>query len=189
MRLMVPGLALLLAWPGLALAQGDPMEAQRCVWRCLANARGADDPAYHACVQRQCNEAPARPAARPPAGRQAWRSLPGTRYPAVGICQGENLCFMVSCPVRREISVELYAVEHGWVAGLPVRLHTSLGTFQQALPERPAGSDTYRWPLTPELYQALNNDAVLVLEIDGSSFQLPLAGSSAAIRGLLDRCR
>lgn len=31
------------------------MELQRCIWRCLANSAGADDPAYHACVEAQCS--------------------------------------------------------------------------------------------------------------------------------------
>lgn len=39
-----------------AFAQDDDaMEAQRCIWRCLYNSKGADDPAYQACIDRQCN--------------------------------------------------------------------------------------------------------------------------------------
>jgi len=37
-------------------AADDPMEVQRCVWRCLANAKGADDPAYERCVKKYCAE-------------------------------------------------------------------------------------------------------------------------------------
>ena len=43
----------LLAGPAAA-QQGDPMELQRCVWRCLADSYGASDPRYHACVDRVC---------------------------------------------------------------------------------------------------------------------------------------
>lgn len=53
MRVMTMVLALLLAAP--ALAQDDPMEAQRCIWRCLADAQGADDPAYGICVEQRCS--------------------------------------------------------------------------------------------------------------------------------------
>lgn len=42
-----------------AFAQDDAMEAQRCIWRCLANSKGADDPAYKACVKSHCNGEPA----------------------------------------------------------------------------------------------------------------------------------
>lgn len=57
-----------------AAAQDDPMEAQRCVWRCLAESAGADDPAYGACVQSQCSSAPRAPASGRQAGapRAAW---------------------------------------------------------------------------------------------------------------------
>ncbi len=33
----------------------DPMELQRCVWRCLSSSDGADDPAYHRCVDQACS--------------------------------------------------------------------------------------------------------------------------------------
>lgn len=70
------------------------MEMQRCVWRCL-EGRGADDPAYHACVDRVCTgQAAATPdrqkrAARP--GRQSsdptrvWQtgSRDGARYAGI----------------------------------------------------------------------------------------------------------
>ncbi|MEM9632659.1 MAG: peptidoglycan-binding protein [Pseudomonadota bacterium] len=34
----------------------DPMDLQRCIWGCLANSKGNDDPAYHACVKQFCIE-------------------------------------------------------------------------------------------------------------------------------------
>ncbi|MES0884205.1 peptidoglycan-binding protein [Roseibium sp. SCP14] len=40
-----------------AFAQSsDPMDLQRCIWGCLANSKGNDDPAYHACVKQFCVE-------------------------------------------------------------------------------------------------------------------------------------
>jgi len=35
-------------------AAEDPMAVQRCVWSCLANSKGADDPAYERCVKQNC---------------------------------------------------------------------------------------------------------------------------------------
>ncbi|MBK1636606.1 hypothetical protein [Rhodovulum adriaticum] len=47
--------ALVLAGTGPAAGQqADPMEMQRCVWRCLNQFGPASNPAYHDCVQRVC---------------------------------------------------------------------------------------------------------------------------------------
>lgn len=51
--------AALVALPqGAAFAQGfaDPMEEQRCVWRCLYQSSGAASPEYALCVEQVCNE-------------------------------------------------------------------------------------------------------------------------------------
>lgn len=46
---------------GLALfvlpahGQDDAMEFQRCIWQCLANSTGADDPAYQQCITNICD--------------------------------------------------------------------------------------------------------------------------------------
>jgi hypothetical protein len=47
-------IALALASPS-ALAEPAYMEAQRCIWRCLANSKGAADPAYNRCIARDCD--------------------------------------------------------------------------------------------------------------------------------------
>jgi hypothetical protein len=51
------GAAVLAAGARPAAAQSDGMEVQRCIWRCLAAARGASNPAYHACAEAQCTDA------------------------------------------------------------------------------------------------------------------------------------
>lgn len=38
-----------------AAAQEDPMDLQRCIWRCLADSSGASDPKYHQCVEAVCD--------------------------------------------------------------------------------------------------------------------------------------
>ena len=53
-----------------AVAQEDPMDLQRCIWRCLADHGPASDPAYHACVEQYCHES-VPPAAQQPAPQQA----------------------------------------------------------------------------------------------------------------------
>lgn len=74
-----PGLAVIAG--GLALlappahGQDDAMEFQRCIWRCLANSNGADDPAYQQCVTDICDGgAPAYSA--PPEGRWGYGHHP-----------------------------------------------------------------------------------------------------------------
>ncbi|MDP5216319.1 hypothetical protein Q5Y75_03735 [Ruegeria sp. 2205SS24-7] len=49
-------LALMLCAPPVMAQHGDPMELQRCIWRCLANSPGAHSPIYHQCVSRLCSE-------------------------------------------------------------------------------------------------------------------------------------
>jgi hypothetical protein len=41
------------AAPALAGSASD-MALQRCVWACLANSSGNNDPRYEACVERRC---------------------------------------------------------------------------------------------------------------------------------------
>lgn len=83
MRVVVAvGLALGTGWSCPADAQvgnEDPMETQRCVWRCLHDSAGVDDPAYFSCVETMCN-APAAPA---PAGVAIWSM--GTTADNLGI--------------------------------------------------------------------------------------------------------
>lgn len=48
-------IALALASPS-ANAEPAYMEVQRCIWRCLHDSKGANDPAYPECVSRMCND-------------------------------------------------------------------------------------------------------------------------------------
>ena len=72
-------LVLLAVLPGIAAAEEDYMEAQRCIWRCLADSPGAESAQYHQCVAAMCNEPAAPPtlprAAAPPA-------VPSSAFPA-----------------------------------------------------------------------------------------------------------
>lgn len=94
MRLLFLLAALLLAAP--TAAQVDPMETQRCIWRCLAESKGADDPAYEQCVAEKCNDAPGQssPAAIPDG---TWRY---GEHPVLGLSAHvviERGAFGVAC--------------------------------------------------------------------------------------------
>lgn len=45
-----------------AAQEGPEWEAQRCIWRCLADSPGAASAEYNACVAATCNEPAAAPA-------------------------------------------------------------------------------------------------------------------------------
>lgn len=45
---------LVLLWPGIGVAQDDPMALQRCVWACLADSPGAASLQYNQCVDTRC---------------------------------------------------------------------------------------------------------------------------------------
>jgi len=187
-----------------AAAQPDPMEEQRCVWRCLAQSRGNTDPAYEACVRARCVASPA-PAARsksgyaPPRQRDAaparggaWKTVTDLGYPAVAQCVplagAARLCLVVGCPARGGLSLELYGLEPG-LTGAPLRLATSGTLFDLRLPERAPAEDAYRWPMPIGLAPALKAEPAVDLEVGGRSFRMSLAGSSSAIGEVEARCR
>ncbi len=191
-----------------AAAQMDPMEEQRCVWRCLANSRGASDPAYDACVRAQCTGRPPRsgaaPAAggsakdaprqvpAPPARRDAWRSVTDLAYPAVAQCaplpDRTSLCLVVSCPERGALALELFGLAPSH-AGNPMRVTTTGAMFDLTLPPSASAAEGYRWPMPLGLAPALRIGNAATLEVIGRSFSLSLAGSDAAIGGVEARCR
>ena len=63
---------------GAAQAQSipfdDPMEMQRCIWRCLHEYGPADRPEYNACVLERCDDAPPEQvwSVAPTADGQGW---------------------------------------------------------------------------------------------------------------------
>ncbi|MFC3695091.1 hypothetical protein ACFOWB_22960 [Chenggangzhangella methanolivorans] len=96
---------MVVVWP--AAAEDYPMEAQRCIWRCLADSKGADDPAYMRCAERRCSGKPerkqrAKPERRseaPEPGRWTYgehRRLGLSAYVEVG-----SEAFGLACPAPR----------------------------------------------------------------------------------------
>jgi hypothetical protein len=53
-RELLLAVALVAATTAQAQEEDPEMVLQRCVWSCLANSKGADDPAYQACVDAIC---------------------------------------------------------------------------------------------------------------------------------------
>ena len=50
--------AITVVYAQIARAEDDPMEAQRCIWRC-GDSTSMKQPAYDACIKNQCDAAPA----------------------------------------------------------------------------------------------------------------------------------
>ena len=178
--------SMLLTFSTSALAQDDPMEAQRCIWRCLAASRGADDPAYHACARSQCDGAEATE--HTPGATRPWLPASNVPYPAVIECDTENFCLLVSCPTRGKMNLELYAVENAWMAGDSVNLRIGDSSFDLRLPQRD-DRDMFSWPLHDDIGQSLKSGASVAINVDGNHFSLSLSGSASAIKSVENRCR
>lgn len=197
-----------------AAAQMDPMEEQRCVWRCLSQSRGASDPAYDACVRAQCMRRPPRSSAAPSGGGSAkdgprampvpapaplpapragaWRTVTDLAYPAVAQCaplpDRTSLCLVVSCPERGALALELFGLAAG-LAGSPMRVTTTGAMFDLTLPPSASAAEGYRWPMPLGLGPALRSGSTATLDVIGRSFNLSLASSDAAIGRVEARCR
>lgn len=190
-----------------AAAQMDPMEEQRCVWRCLSQSRGASDPAYDACVRAQCMGRPPRSSAAPSGGSAkdaprpapvpapragAWRTVTDLAYPAVAQCaplpDRTSLCLVVSCPERGALALELFGLAPSH-AGSPMRVTTTGAMFDLTLPPSASAAEGYRWPIPLGLAPALRTGSAATLDVIGRSFSLSLAGSDAAIGSVETRCR
>jgi Putative peptidoglycan binding domain len=93
--------------PSASLSQ-DEMEQQRCVWRCLADSTGNTDPAYDACVARNCVEspapAPAGPAPAAPAPAAPAPAAPAPAAPAPAASAPAASAPAASAPVQSGVA-------------------------------------------------------------------------------------
>lgn len=97
----------------------DPMEFQRCIWRCLANSNGADDPAYQACITNICEgEEPA-----PQSRAASWGNAPHQgeeRRSVLGCSDATNddswTCLIVRCDDDGKLGV-YYDYSDGGIVG------------------------------------------------------------------------
>ena len=117
MRVAIGVLAgLLVALPGVAAAQdGDAMETQRCIWRCLYNSPGASSPQYNACVAQMCQ---GTTPAQPLAGVGGWTSglaADGiTRFAGMAFPDGSGRGIYFMCTPDGQSYLTLYRM-----AGMP----------------------------------------------------------------------
>jgi len=119
----------------------------------------------------------------------AWQKTKSTNYQSVVECESDNLCLLVSCPVRGRPSLEMLIYEFGRATGEEIVLRVDGRDFALALPERGA-HDLYRWDLTPELADALVRGRRAEIDIDpgGESAPISMQGSSRAITRVLNLC-
>ena len=110
MRHLFPLLLLWLAGPAPAQG-GDPMELQRCVWRCLADSPGAYSPQYHACVSRMCSTAPQRQNTPDSAWTGGVASDGVTRFAGVAAPDGSGRGFYFMCGAQSGGYLMLYALD------------------------------------------------------------------------------
>lgn len=124
-----------------------------------------------------------------PTSAQAWERARELSYPGTIDCLSENMCLVVSCPVRGQPSFEMLVYEHGKAVGEKFDIRVDGRTFEFTLPER-GENDLYRWPLAPEFAQALatGKGGQLAFDPEGLPHQLRLRGSGNAISKILASC-
>lgn len=181
-----------------ALAQeDDAMEVQRCIWRCLADSRGANDPAYHQCVARLCNEpvtegpqastpAPVPAPAPAPAG---WVVAQGVSYPSMARCRDDGYCLMLSCRPGARMVLEIYAEGNGAVPGDVVRMRIDGHAFDAVLPGLNP-EQVYTWDIATDFEGMLRSGTEFAVAFDRvNENRIPLAGTATILDGLRGQCR
>lgn len=115
---VVAALSAVLSLPAHA-QDDDPMEFQRCIWRCLSDSNGADDPAYHACVANMCGEEEPVQQSKAP----SWAGAPHRgeeRRSVLGCSDATNddswTCLIVRCDDDGELRV-YYDYSDGGIDG------------------------------------------------------------------------
>ncbi len=185
-----------LAAVGVLLAQQgqaqyvDPMEQQRCVWRCLASSPGNTSPQYHACVARLCSAQSVTPYAAP-ATAPPWKSgiaADGkTRFAGVdaGQAGGPGLYYM--CDAQGQSYLMLYQLQAP--AGL---MKFRIGTQEFPVPfDRSRGALTVNVVPGGSFLNALAyGQRVWISDMRGNHvMNLALQGAAAALQGVIAACR
>ena len=194
--------------PEAARAQaGDPMEEQRCVWRCLADHGPATSPAYNQCVAAQCmgqppaggqgqNQSQGQARSQPgiaaqgkagagwkggriEGGRTAWAGaeMPGGAPGIYYYCDRAGRSALAVAGVRGPGSALRLSVD-GRAYGLRF---SQVGTSQYAAPVAPAD---------PVLAALQHGNGVALRDGSGrTALQIPLRGSGKAVGAALSFCR
>ncbi|MCW8087200.1 hypothetical protein [Sabulicella glaciei] len=187
-------LAFLLCATALPVAaQPDPMAEQRCVWSCLAQSRGANDPRYHACVERMCSGLGAPPRSAPRcseptrAAEATWRVKSQSGRPAAGLCAPEGVCLEIACAALGALRLRLDPAHERFPPGHLLLLRVDGQDFHLSAP--PPGRDgLLAWEATPPLLAALRNGASQELLTGRGRVPFSLRGSGAAVSTVERRC-
>ncbi|WP_201151173.1 hypothetical protein [Rhodovulum sulfidophilum] len=173
-----------------AQQEGPEWDLQRCVWSCLSAFGPADNPAYAACVSRNCSE-PTAPAPAPRWSSGATSDGHGA-YAGVRAEGGQDVIFYVFCARDGERLLQLDGV--GGEAGPNV---LSLTIDGQGFPVTFGGSSEggmlARLPPSAAVLGALQRGQMLEIRSGTGQGQglgrFPLAGAGDAISGALALCR
>ncbi len=187
------GCLLALLGTGSALAQGDPMEMQRCIWRCLANSAGASDPAYHQCVARVCSTigaAQVQPQAPQVPNAQSWVSGVATdgvtRFAGILAREGAAQGLYYMCTFRGQSYLALFGFEG---PGGPLQIQIDSVAYAVNF-HRNRGELTFDIPSgSPFLESLPRGQRLRVVNTAGSLLlDVPLAGAWAALNRTKQIC-
>ncbi|WP_207537402.1 hypothetical protein [Sabulicella rubraurantiaca] len=177
-----------------AAAQPDPMIEQRCVWSCLAQSNGADDPRYRACVEQMCSGLGVRPRSAPRRAEPvraldpAWRVKPQSGRPtAAGICVPEGMCLEIACAAPGAVRLRLDPASERFPPSHLLLLRVDGQDFHLTAPP-PDRDGLLAWEATPPLLAALRNGASLELLTGRGRVPFSLRGSAAAVSTVERRC-
>jgi hypothetical protein len=168
----------------------DPMEAQRCIWRCLANSPGVSSPEYYSCVAQYCDgteqggsSVPATsPRATVPAMAPRWNAgvtSDGQRRYAGVIDPMRETTFYVLCAPDGKLSFALFGPE-GDSSMMVVRIDDGLYSLNFL-----AGGNGYYAALGPNAVELAALRAAARLTVSNAAgwplFSVALNGAREAI--------
>lgn len=169
---------------------GDPMDLQRCIWRCLADSPGAQSPRYHQCVERLCVTQPA-PQYTAPATASRWKSGVAadgiTRFAGVDVAQEGGPGFYYMCDRQGQSYVMLFR-HHG----PPGLLRFRIGAQNFTVPfDRTRGELTMNVIPGGQFLNALSyGQNAWISDMQGRHvMNVNLQGATAAMQGAIAACR
>ncbi|SFU05728.1 hypothetical protein [Sedimentitalea nanhaiensis] len=168
----------------------DPMEQQRCIWRCLAGSPGNTSPQYHQCVARFCTPQTA-PQYSAPSFARHWKSgiaADGqTRFAGADVGQegGPGLYYM--CDRQGQSYLMLFRHQ-----GPPGMMRFRIGAQDFTVPfDRSRGELTVNVTPGGRFLNALSyGQSVWISDMHGGHvMHLNLQGAAAALQGAMAGCR
>lgn len=169
--------------PGAAVAQEDPMELQRCIWRCLSGSPGAGSAQYNQCVEQFCiASAPTAPPAS-----WAWGPTPDGRFFFAGVSEtGGDKGLYYICTRSGDSFFSLTGLE-----GPDAQMRFILNNVQYLVPfawvggdfriDQAAGSDFMNAIASAAQVQVQNSGGVEVMSFS-------LQGAGAAMQQAVNAC-